>query len=531
MTDIDFDELDKAVTNLMGKVEGADKKNPKPVDSSDGAQPPRPTPVATGGTNTDQSQSRNSQPAPPEAPGASSAPTVNQPIAPQQKTGEADVTQHVGMPGQRIDSVQANAGGELNAQSSAAAEQPATATSATPAGEQTAQSPEPESQKASAPTPTRRGQYMDVMSSGPNSRGPSPAGSETPTTQTTASEHSQAAGHPMSRQGVKLEPLSDVVIPPAEVSSPTVRQVLPDIEIEPSSQPSQNKQSVAISEVSPPDSAHPLSPAGSSRDESVDQPSDILDHSDNSQASTKSVDDHDEVHGVAHSTVSDPEAQMAAPQTVGTPFLPDTKIEKRPLGQTTAQSSEETTQATPQAAQVTTRSNSDNMTESQTGTQEGSSTAGTQVQPTNTVPVHTAALPPELNKELMQVESDTTLSGESEAGQSDKDAHPPLESTHPAVESSAESAQESKATTSEDVAKPTLMQRANQEQDANNGVTAGEALTSGAPERSMYDTDHEVKAPASPPKKSAVKTVLIILVLVTVGASAGALLYFLQNGM
>lgn len=310
------------------------------------------------------------------------------------------------------------------------------------------------SSPAPAPLATkRRGQFMDMKHSSADMRtAPTPM-----------------AAKPMSRVGTTLAPISSVV---THEEAPTE---------EPVAAPKHS-----ITEEDAKKEATPL----------LDAPDPV-----DAITATSEVNDDD-----TDGELPPLEKEDTAPVS---PFLPDAKVEKRPLG-------------TPEP--VVAESSDDEQSSNDAPAPVGATmTHGVALEaPASAEPIAPATirttLPKELHSSVLEVEADTTAAGESE-----DDAETAAESTPETkdVVASVDSATpEAKTDATVSAAAASIPPQ----------YTAKKPAEDAEPQASMYDNAVDHPALAQPKKTSHWAVVIIIIILVLLGALGGAALYLYQTG-
>ena len=331
----------------------------------------------------------------------------------------------------------------------------APATQATIASQPEVVEPAPTPAGEVSTTPTaplavkRRGQFMDIMHPSADMR---------------------TAPKPVSRQAMSVQPPASMIEPPSDPMTPTEPEVniTPTIEAATSSEP---EESQAPSQPEWPD---PIDMAMSESQQSPQA---------DTQAEVETADGND---------------QPREPEPLTSPFLPDAKVEKRPLGSAVTQSQpvgvdDESPLQDGQASAAV-----------ETGDEEAADTETPVVtEPSHDdtqTPVDATTLPDEFHHDVLSVESSDVMSQAVPAPvSSDHDTNP--ETEVPAGGSITQQYTESPSTGDQ---------------------------TSGA----IYDTAsyHQSVEAAKPQKKtSPLKIIIWVLVLLIIGAAAGATYFFVTR--
>ncbi|HSW78271.1 MAG TPA: hypothetical protein VLG36_05730 [Candidatus Chromulinivoraceae bacterium] len=320
---------------------------------------------------------------------------------------------------------------------------------------------------ATAPAARRAGRFMDVVhpSSDMNTKKPD---------------------MPVSRQGVTIEPRNN---------APLIQEVSPVKSVTPSSEPVVRKEEPAASNPGgseiPSQSVEASAPASDWPD-----PLDIVPH-----ASLKN--DEDEKEKTPEPPIEAPqaEAEDLSPAPLTSPFLPDAKVEKRPLGGISTNTS---TPAEEPVAPVWEKPEED---EPKTVDDPN---AQLPANPSDVEPL----LPEELSNDLMAVEADTTHDSLKEAHDATKDVEAEPEKMPEPKTEKAEPHQEKTEPVSTG---PTSIPQQYHEEPSTGDQKNG----------SIYDTDSYHQPLAHPAKKkSGWLWVLWIVIILVIGAGAGAALYF-----
>lgn len=281
------------------------------------------------------------------------------------------------------------------------------------------------------------------------------------------------APRPASRQGVAVEPLNPSVAP-EPITTPAPEPEKPELKDEPA-----------------PTSSH----AGTS-----DWP-DPLDFAPSTSKSQEPVETPEPVSVVTLPTEKEePKEKPAAPQEkpedvppLTSPFLPDTKVEKRPLGANAA--------AAPSSSVIT--ANDDLVV----------------VDEEDQLPAMpkdvASVLPEELHGDVMAIESDTTTQKTAEKS----DAVEPVTPAAPESAPSVDKASEVKHTEEPKIVGPTSIAQQYREEPSSGDQKNG----------AIYDTDDYHQPVAHPAKKkSGWMLVVWILLILIVGVAVGATLYMLK---
>lgn len=200
------------------------------------------------------------------------------------------------------------------------------------------------------------------------------------------------------------------------------------------------------------------------------------------------------------------EKEDAAPVS---PFLPNAKVEKRPLG-------------SPEPAVV--ESSDDEQPSNDAPAPVGATmTHGVALEtPASAEPIAPATirttLPKELHSSVLEVEADTTAAGESE-----DNAETPVEST-PETKDAVAPGDSATPEAKTDAAVPAAAASIPPQ------YTAKKPVEDAEPQASMYDNAVDHPALAQPKKISHWAVVIIIIILVLLGALGGAALYLYQTG-
>jgi hypothetical protein len=316
-----------------------------------------------------------------------------------------------------------------------------------------------------APAARRAGRFMDVVhpSSDMNTKKPD---------------------MPVSRQGVTIEPRS---------KAPLIQEVSPVKPAVSSPEPTMS-QSESDSVVAPiPDETVPTAPEPAEKTAPVSDwpdPLDIAPH-----ASLKEEDKKEETTPQPE-TSAEQDDLSATP--LSSPFLPDAKVEKRPLG------------GTPVATDTPTSPPWEKPVKEDEPKTVDDPNAQLPANPTDVEPL----LPEELSTDLMAVEADTSHDSLKEAHDATKGEQPKAEkSPEPKVEESEPRQEKTEPVSTGPTSIPQQYHEEPSTGDQKNG--------------SIYDTDTYHQPLTHPAKKkSGWMWVLWIVIILVVGAGAGAALYF-----
>jgi len=320
---------------------------------------------------------------------------------------------------------------------------------------------------ATAPAARRAGRFMDVV-------------------HPSLDMNTKKPEMPVSRQGVTIEPRS---------SAPLIQEVSPVKS--PMSSPeliTKKEELVTSSSGGSETSSQPVEASASASD--WPDPLDVVPHT-----SLKNDEDDKEKAPEPPMETQQAEAEESSPAPLTSPFLPDAKVEKRPLGGMSTNASTPTDES---VAPVWEKPEED---EPKTVDDPN---AQLPANPSDVEPL----LPEELSNDLMAVEADTTHDSLKEAHDATKD-----------VETEPEKAPEPKTEKVEphhEKAEPVPTGPTSIPQQYHEEPSTGDQKNG-----SIYDTDSYHQPLAHPAKKkSGWLWVLWIVIILVVGAGAGAALYF-----
>lgn len=325
----------------------------------------------------------------------------------------------------------------------------------------------------STPLAARRGgRFMDVVHSSSDMKKDKPVSS------------------PISRQGATIQPANPAVVPEASKSTSST---LPS---EPQSTPSVSSETPATDADTPTHSdwPDPLEMSGFNKTESVETAKDEKSEKPETPEPTPLLEEGSET------PVTAPASEDLQP--LSSPFLTDAKVEKRPLGGAPASSVEDA----PEPDHTPVVTNTD--------------TEGTVNDPKDQLPPSIEEpkkeLPPEYQGELVAIESGSTEVPVPPKTEETEEKKPEVKPAKP--DSHPTALLEAKTEDDHAFTGPTSIAQQYKEEpstgDQNNGA--------------IYDTEAYHKPLAHPAKKkSGWMVVLWILVILLVGAGAGAALYFL----
>jgi hypothetical protein len=413
MAEIDFDELDKAVSSLMENVK---KPNQQPTSE-------------VGDKPADNTQDNDSQ-----------------------DNDEANRSQQGDETTEDSESIQSDT-------DTTASDQTATPTPTIPS----------ESEESTAPRPSlankRRGQFMDMKHASADMRAV------------------PAAAKPMSRIGASLRPISSTAGPEGEQEKKELTT------------PQAPVDNVASDEL-----AGDLESTASAADTS-----DTL--------LLLTGDDND------ISTENDSEVRDEDNDTPTSPFLSGTKVEKRPLGMPTPVTNED------ESIDSATQDNPD----TDASSQGRPLTHGTELSVSSESIAPAASptkLPEELHSSVLEVEADTTAVDDKsgvEESQNQADGEQEFDTPPKTAEIKDSEASDDTEQSAEKHA-PTSIPPQYKAKKADDAAMAQE------PQVSMYDTAVDHPTLAQPKKTSHWAIVIVIIILVLLGALAGAALYLYQTG-
>jgi hypothetical protein len=388
-----------------------------------------------------------------------------------------------------FDKVTEAAGKAADAPEPKGAEKPAETPVSVPTRASAAAQHASRSMQAAAPTSRRAGRFMDVVHPSADMKKPD-------------------APKPVSRQGVSLEPLSspsqkiaDVVPQKKDVKEIAPKSVVPAVDDKPEEKPT--AAPVVLEAPAPP--APEEEPSASKSMSDWPDPLDMM------TAAEPEKKEETEAPEEPKAEEIQPEVEPeTAPAPLTSPFLPDAKVEKRPLGGIAPEEDapvEDDMISRAPMADDTKKSVDD---------------------PNNQLPANPTAveqaLPEELSGDMMAVEADTTHAELKRTHDENQAETPPTPQEKPAVPKDSEP----KETEPEPVA-----------DIENKPVSAGptsipqqykeEPSTGDQDNGSIYDTDTYHQPLAHPAKKkSDWMWVLWIVLILALGAGGGALLFILK---
>ena len=356
------------------------------------------------------------------------------------------------------------------------------ASDSAPAATPVVSAPTPQQKSAVTPPAARRGgRFMDVVHHSSDMKKDQPA---TPATRP----------QPVSRQGVTIDPIKSTAPSMAASSS-----VAPAVQSEPVIAKKEETVSAPTDTASMSDWPDPLD-MSTPKSTPASQPEPIVEQPDPMPLLEEG----------SETAVTTPASEDLQPLT--SPFLSDAKVEKRPLG--SGQPSLPTEEA-PEPDHTPVVSNSDI-----------DLTANNPADQLPATPEAKKDLPPELQGDLVAIESGSAA-----------DEAKPEESEKASKEEVKESKSEEREVKAEPTPHPTALLEANSEDDKPEftGPTSiaqqyKEEPNTGDPKNgAIYDTDTYHKPLAHPAqKKSGWLWVIWIVLILLVGAGAGAALYFLR---
>lgn len=482
MTDIDFDELDRAVSSLLGKPgEGAAPASPRPQPTAEGGQPAQPTratvpadrpsapsapakPSVSPASESSESAAQPSTPAP-------TKPEDNTkfPITPSTPSSTPPTPQRTDNPAQKASMPEKpSTVQQTSPTTSAVPRQPAIA-SAQPPKQSTPPVAPPPSSSSAVPSrssmPRRSGRFMDVVH---------PSAQNSPIDEARKTQATQAQPAPaVSRVG------RDIATPSATQSNTTDTIEAKKVNALSSvpKPPEQKEESTSASAKSAPVKSSTLS-ALFGKKSSTQQDEPLL----------------------TEKTQSHPETQAkTSKEEVSSPFLANAKVEKRPLGSTAA------TQPSDRPIKPAIKPplpNVESEKDDQLDTTSLNAKNDTQ-QPASTVP-------PELKQDIVSIEASDT-----EFGGTERPDTPPALPPEKSSVKTAQSASQAAANT----ATLSIPQQYKAKQNQPDTTP-----------RSIYDTDEYHKPLAAPvaKKKRAHPAVWILLtiLLLAIGAGLGVAAYF-----
>lgn len=331
----------------------------------------------------------------------------------------------------------------------------------------TAAAPRPQSSSVSLPAARRAGRFMDVVHPSSDMKKPEPTS-------------------PVSRQGSTIEPLK----------SSTISEILPSKQ----EAPKMPLTSMDQSENAEIPKEKPMSePVQESSTSSSDWP-DPLDIA-SAKSSEKQKDETPALESPEEIAAGVEPEETPAPLT--SPFLPDTKVEKRPLGAPAL----ETPVEEPDQAPVLPEEEREPKTVDNPNDQL----------PANPAEVE-ALLPEELQGDLMAVEADTTHEQLKQAHEAKVGAEPPKKAEKATDESSSEPMPNKPVEKPAVPSGPTSIPQQYREEPSTGDQDNG----------AIYDTDSYHQPLAHPAKKkSGWMWVIWIVVILLLGAGGGAAMYFL----
>ena len=426
MTEIDFDELDKAVSSLMTKSSASQATVEKPEAAKVDSQTDEIASVKTPQQTVEpEPQTKPAESVPDTSDTSASVEVPEVAVEPVVATEKTDAEPEKPEESQPV------------ASEAASAVQPQTVVAPTVA--------------ASVPLATkRRGQFMDMKHPSANMQSPKPVPS------------------PISRQGSTIKPLTQ-------------------------SEPAATEQQ-AIEAASEPETPVevPVVPAAPGNPEVATEPS---------AAGPIETPEDTESHSVVDDLpdISEDELTSKNDTVLTSPFLPDAKVEKRPLGGTPVVAPEPMDENFTESTEDSAQKSDETLTHDHEPIEpEHADTLGAET--------HTASeLPKELHESVMQVESDTT---------------------------NVQGAQQ------------TSTEQTTGSNDAGASGAVGAAAVQQASIPQQYKTKNDEKSdddepatlygdaplPLMPKKKSHFGVILAIVGLLLLGAAAGAVLYMMQTG-
>lgn len=342
----------------------------------------------------------------------------------------------------------------------AAMDSPSAATAQQPTLAQTASRPQPSS--VSLPAARRGGRFMDVVHPSSDMKKP-----EMPT--------------PVSRQGSTIEPLksspiSEIIASKQDASVPA--SVEPPKEPLPTIKPVDGPAPAMESSETPTDWPDPIDLVSVSTPEKKEEEAPVAEPADSS-------------------ALTQPEEEAPAPLT--SPFLPDTKVEKRPLGSPDVPVEESELFAPAEEKESKTVNDPNDQLPAD---------------PTEVEPL----LPEELQGDLMAVEADTTHEQVKRAHEATEEPKPLEKNEKIATSSPSPATDKPSASEPATPSGPTSIPQQYHE----------EASTGDQGNGAIYDTDSYHQPLAHPAKKkSGWMWIIWIVLILLLGAGGGAALYFL----